>query len=103
MAVNYSEEAGIFFEIQVKRYLQLCSSNSFSGLPEQDAVTAMIRDAWVELRASRCIENLSKSGRMSLYYTTVMIFPDFVANGDKNCIPVDFTKGMRADISDISI
>ncbi len=90
MIVNYADEARIFFSVQISRYLRGSGSRCFSGPAEQDAVMGMIRDAWVELRASGSLDSLSSSGRRTLYASTLIVFPTFVADGAMHCIPVDF-------------
>jgi len=93
--IDFAEETRQFFSIQLARYLGNRPSRSFSGTPEQDAVLAMIKDAWVELRSSGVLEPLSMEGREALYVTTIICFPTFIADGGLRCIPVDFITGQR--------
>jgi hypothetical protein len=93
--IDFAEETRQFFSIQLARYLGSRPSQRFSGLPEHDAVLAMIQDAWVELRASGILENLSREGREAVYVTTIICFPTFVADAGLKCIPVDFITGRR--------
>lgn len=93
--IDFADEARRFFSIQVLRYLEHRPSKRFSGGPEKDAVHAMIKDAWVELRSSICLSELSRQGRDALYVTVIIVFPSFVADGGSRCVPVDFINGMR--------
>ena len=93
--IDYEAEANTFFSIQMARYLGSRPSGRFSGLPEYDAVMDMIKDAWIELRASGILNSLSPHGRESVYYTTIICFPTFVADSGLNCIPVDFVAKKR--------
>lgn len=90
-----AEDISQFFSIQLARYLVSRPSQRFSGSPEQDAVLAMIKDAWVELLASGILDNLSREGREAIYVTTIICFPTFVADSGLSCIPVDFISGRR--------
>jgi hypothetical protein len=93
--IDFAEETRRFFSIQVSRYLGNRPSDRFSGKPERDAVLAMIKDAWVELRSSDVIAGLSRNGREAVYVTCIIVFPSFVADGGLWCIPVDFSSGCR--------
>ena len=93
--IDYTVEAERFVTVQVARYLQDRPSRGFSGPAEYDAVLAMIRDAWVELRFSAGLDGLSRSGREALYWTTLIAFPTFIADGGLDCIPVDFISRQR--------
>ncbi len=93
--IDFTEETRLFFSIQVARYLGNRPSRRFSGLPEHDAVLSMIQDAWVELRSSGQLDNLSSVGREAIYVTTIICFPTFVADVGLRCIPVDFIRGQR--------
>jgi len=92
---HFSDETRQFFSIQMARYLGSCPSHRFSGRPEQDAVQAMIKDAWVELRSSGILDALSREGREAVYLTTIICFPTFIADTGLRCIPVDFISGCR--------
>ena len=94
-SINFAEETRRFFAIQLARYLGNRPSHRFSGAPEKDAVLGMIKDAWVELRASGVLESVSREGREALYVTTIICFPTFVADSGLRCIPVDFISGQR--------
>ena len=87
---DYAEEARRFFSIQIARYLDGRPSGRFSGAPERDVVTAIIKDAWIELRSSGALDGLNSRGREAVYWTTLIVFPSFVADAGLNCIPVDF-------------
>ncbi len=93
--IDFADETRQFFSVQVARYLGKRPSQRFSGLAEHDAVLSMIQDAWVELRASGQLENLSSAGREAVYVTTIICFPTFVADAGLRCIPVDFIRGQR--------
>jgi len=93
--IDFAEETRQFFSIQLARYLGSRPSQRFSGPPEQDAVLAMIKDAWVELRSTGVLAALSREGREALYVTTIICFPTFIADAGLRCIPVDFISGRR--------
>jgi hypothetical protein len=93
--IDFEGEAVRFFSLQVNRYLNMRQKSRFSGLPEHDAVLDMIRDAWVELRSSGLLDGVGRRGRDTVYHTTIIVFPFFVADAGKNCIPVDFATGRR--------
>lgn len=93
--INYSAETRRFASIQVARYLEDRPVRGFSGPAEYDAVLGIIKDAWVELRCSTALADLSSSGREALYWTTLIVFPSFVADSGLNCIPVDFISRQR--------
>ena len=93
--IDFADETRQFFSVQVARYLGKRPSQRFTGLAEHDAVLSMIQDAWVELRASGQLENLSSAGREAVYVTTIICFPTFVADAGLRCIPVDFIRGQR--------
>ena len=89
--INGVEELRRFRAVQVSRYLNFRPGKGFSGPGEYDAVTAMIDDAWVELRCSGALDGLSRQGRDAVYWTTVIVFPGFVA--ESPCVAVDFASG----------
>lgn len=93
--IDFADEARRFFSIQVSRYLEHRPSKCFSCAAETDAVHAMIMDAWVELRSTIALAELSRQGREAMYVTVIIVFPSFVADGGSKCIPVDFKNGMR--------
>jgi len=93
--IDFAEETRLFFSIQLARYLGNRPSQRFSGPPEQDAVLAIIKDAWVELRSSGVLETMSREGREAVYVTTIICFPTFIADAGLRCIPVDFITGRR--------
>ena len=93
--IDYAEEARQFMKIQVVRYLKERPSRGFSSPAEYDAVLEMIRDAWVELRSAGTLSGLSSRGREAVYWTTLIFFPSFVAEGGLKCIPVDFVSRRR--------
>lgn len=88
--IDYAAEAEFFISVQLARYLDNRQTRGFSGQAEYDAVLAMIRDAWVEIRFNGGLEEMSRGGREALYWTTLIIFPTFVADSGLDCIPVDF-------------
>lgn len=90
--LDFTLEARRFFEIQLRRYLNSRPRRRFSGPSERDAVMDMIRDAWVELRCCGCLEGLSPEGRETVYRTTLIIFPGFIADAGDKCLAVDFKK-----------
>ncbi|OQX29277.1 MAG: hypothetical protein B0D92_04555 [Spirochaeta sp. LUC14_002_19_P3] len=89
------EELRRFRNIQVYRYLSSRPQQCFSGQCEYDAVMRMIYDAWIELYFSDKLEKLSRQGLDTLYFNTVIVFPDFVADTPQNSIPVDFITGKK--------
>ena len=93
--LDFSLEARRFFGIQMRRYLNSRPQRHFSGSAERDAVFDMIRDAWIELRCCGCLEGLSPKGRETVYRTTIIIFPDFIADAGDKCLAVDFKKKTR--------
>ncbi|MCG8452032.1 MAG: hypothetical protein MI717_02470 [Spirochaetales bacterium] len=101
--MNYAEEAKRFYAIQLARYLSSRPSGRFSGAPEHDAVMAMIRDSWVELRSQEVLHEMNDSAREVLYTTTLIAFPTFIADSGLRCIPVDFISGRRLGNSIIAI
>jgi hypothetical protein len=92
---DYAPEAGVFFRVQVSRYLSAGARRDFSSDAERDAVLAMIADAWVELRSSGCLDGRGPAGRMAIYATCLIVFPTFVASREKNLVTVDFQTGRR--------
>ncbi len=90
VTIDFAREARRFASIQVARYLEDRPVRGFSSPAEYDAVLAMIKDAWVELRSNGSLAGLSAGGKEALYCTTLIIFPTFVADSGLNCIPVDF-------------
>ena len=88
--IDYTAEARRFVDIQLSRYFRCSGISRFSGPAEEDAVMQMIRDAWVELRASGTLGGLSVRGRTAMYHTVIVCFPTFVADPGSCCIPVDF-------------
>jgi hypothetical protein len=93
--IDFEGEARRFFSLQVNRYLSMRQRRCFSGMPEHDAVLDMIRDAWVELRSSGQLDGVGRRGRDTIYHTTIIVFPFFVADAGRNCVPVDFKNGRR--------
>ena len=87
---DFAGEARLFFKIQTRRYLSSRPRRRFSCLGEKDAVNHMIRDAWVELRSGGRLDGLSPEGRKAVYWTTIIVFPGFVADAGESCIAVDF-------------
>ena len=92
---EFADDARLFFSIQISRYLSVRKSRRFSGAAERDAVMAMIKDAWVELRSTSSLADLSPQGREALFESTLMAFPTFIADSGLRCIPVDFISGRR--------
>lgn len=94
---QYRIEARRFAGIQLHRYLRRRPGGRFTHPAERDAVLGMIRDAWVELRASGEIDAASPEGLSALYATCLIVFPTFVADmdDDDGVIPVDFARGYR--------
>ncbi|MDF1567373.1 MAG: hypothetical protein P1P77_05090 [Spirochaetaceae bacterium] len=93
--IDFSREARRFFAIQMGRYLLSKSSGRFSEHSEKDAVMGMIKDAWIELRSTGVLNDLSREGREAVYLTTIIVFPSFVADSGLQCVPVDFITGKR--------
>ena len=93
--IDFSREARRFFAIQIGRYLLSKNSGRFSELSEKDAVMGMVKDAWIELRSTGILNNLSGEGREAVYLTTIIVFPSFVADAGLQCVPVDFITGKR--------
>ena len=90
-----------FAAVQWSRYLASRPTGRVSCLAERDVVADVINDAWVEIKRRGDLDGLTEERKLDAYRKVLIIFPDYVAEGDdRPVVNVDFRTGKRPGLDD---
>ena len=98
-----SDDWQAFSSIQIARYFLFTNKRSFSTRAERDMIGDLVRDAWVEIRASGALAGMTSCAKLALFRGTRIVFPTKIvpeSDTDGQVIAVNFQTQRKVKLDD---